>query len=112
MTLVEELRLLAEYLIRPGLPGTSLSGQEQDAAICRRAADLIEKLPQTADGVPVVPGMVLHFHEESHDEWVPEWTVEQAAFDPPDLMWRGTEWSEWWHSFDKAREAAEKGGGV
>lgn len=47
MTLVEELRWLAE----------ELRGSESD--ICRRAADLIEKLPRTADGVPVVPGMTV-----------------------------------------------------
>ena len=41
-----------------------LEAEFPPAELCKQAADLIAKLPKTADGVPVVPGMTL---------WDPVW---------------------------------------
>ena len=69
---------------------------------------IIEKLPLTADGVPVVPGMKVHcFHS---DYGIIQWTI-KGSFDIEDACMSEDEFyfrpAEWWTHCYSTREAAE-----
>ncbi len=75
MTLTERLRILAIRFQAYAFDDEDM----EDAEALRQAADLIERLPVTADGVPVVPGMEV-WHRDFKGRISPETAQLESPF--------------------------------
>ena len=106
-----EARLLREYEAAEAEDMPDYLHKWDDWRAVYSAIETIDKLPTTADGVPVVPGMTeVYFRDVYDKEWVcdtAEVTVYHSFYDDITII-QGEQFSEHCYSTESAARAAKE----